>query len=81
MACDAPTLFASACTAGFAGAAQNEAQFRGLVLQLLYVTSGSSDDLATLMAAACSNGFDQVAENEQQFRALELQLLCQLTGG
>lgn len=81
MACDAATLFTQACTAEFADAAQNEQQFRALVLQLLYVTSGSSSRISELMESACINGFTQAAQNEQEFRALELQLLCVITGG
>ncbi len=81
MACNKTTLEANACTNGFAQAAQNEAEFRALVLQLLYVKSGSSSTIAQLMTSACSNGFAQAAQNEQQFRALELQLLCVITGG
>jgi len=81
MACDSAALYSSACTAGFTQAAANEAQFRALVLELLYLRSGSTDTLAVLLRSACLNGFDQAAQNEHQFRALELQLLCQLTGG
>lgn len=81
MACNPSTLFTSACDSGLAKAAENEQQFRALVLQLLYVTSGSSATLGELMSSACNNGFVQVAQNEQEFRALELQLLCAITGG
>lgn len=81
MACDITTLQTDACTSGFAQAAQNEEQWRALVLQLLYEASGSSDSISTLMTSACSNGFVAAADNEQQFRALELQLLCAVTGG
>lgn len=81
MACDITTLQDDACEGGLAQAALNEQQWRGLVLQLLYDTSGSTDDIETLLASACSNGFMQAAQNEQQYRALELQLLCAATGG
>lgn len=81
MACDAQALFEDACTADFVAAAQNEALFRALVLQMLYEASGSTATLAELEASACTNGFMQVAQNEQQYRAIELQLLCQITGG
>lgn len=81
MACDAATLFTNACSNDLAEAAGNEVQFRALMLQLLYVKSGSTKTLAELMTDACTNGFTQAAGNEQQFRALELQLLCVLTGG
>lgn len=33
--CDIDTLLSDACSNGFYGAAQNEPQYRGLVLQLL----------------------------------------------
>jgi len=81
MACDISTLSTDACANDIAKAAYNEPQWRALVLQLLYETSGSTDDIATLNASACSNGFAQAALNEPQFRALELQLLCVATGG
>lgn len=81
MACDITTLLSDGCTNEFVQAAQIETMWRALVLQLLYTTSGSTDDLATLMSAACDNGFAQAAQNEQQYRALELQLLCVATGG
>jgi len=81
MACSPSTLFTSACTPGFAQAAQNEAQWRALVLQLLYVASGSTKTVTELNADACTNEFDAVALNETQFRAIELQLLCAITGG
>lgn len=81
MACDIDTLITDACSNELMQAGQNEAQWRGLVLQLLYTISGSSDDIETLLASACDNGFLQAAQNERQFRALELQLLCVATGG
>lgn len=81
MACDAATLFTAACDADFAGAAQNEVQFRALVLQMLYEASGSTATLTELETSACSNGFMQVAQDETLYRAIELQLLCQITGG
>lgn len=81
MACDVATVFTDACSNGLAQAALNEAEWRALVLQLLYVTSGSSDSISTLLSNACDNGFLKAAQNEQQFRALELQLLCVATGG
>lgn len=81
MACDITTLLADGCTNEFVQAAENEVLFRALVLQLLYNTTGSTDDLGTLLSSACDNGFLQAAQDEQLYRALELQLLCVATGG
>jgi len=81
MACDITVLESEACSSGFMQAAADEVQFRALLLQLLYNTSGSIATLDELLDSACDNGFTKVAANEQQFRAVELQLLCTATGG
>lgn len=81
MACNISTLQTDACTNDFVAAAQNEQQWRVLVLQLLYERSGSVATINELWTSACNNGFAAAGENERQFRALELQLLCAISGG
>jgi len=46
MACDKSSLETSACSNGFAQAAQNEQQFRALVLQLLCEINGGGSSSA-----------------------------------
>lgn len=81
MACDITTLETDACANDFFAVAENEQQWRAIMLQLLYNVSGSIATLSELEASACENGFTKVAMNEQQFRAIELQLLCAASGG
>lgn len=51
MACDKSTLETNACSNGFTQAAQNEAQFRALVLQLLCTISEGASVSSDLRAA------------------------------
>lgn len=81
MACDAPTLLGEACDNGWLVLAANETVSRGVILQLFYLASNSTDTEDELLSQACSNGFMQVAQNESLFRAILLQLFCDTTGG
>lgn len=58
MACDKTTLEASACSNGFTQAAQNEAQFRALVLQLLCAISEGGGGLVSDLRAADYGGLE-----------------------
>jgi len=80
MACPVESLLEDACANGFLQAAQDEIQWRRVMLELLYDASGGGETLAELMEQACANGFTKVAQDEAQWRRIFLQALCNLTG-
>ena len=80
MACDVSSLLDDARDNGFLCLAQNESLSRGVILQLFYNASSSTDTEDELLSQACANGFLQVAQNESLFRGVLLQMFCDSGG-